>query len=318
MTEREEKILLVGAGTMGCGLAVLCAKSGRRVVLHDVFEAARLSAMDRISSALNWLVENRMMRRADVEPALALIDVTPNLEAAAEATFIIEAVPEDVELKRQVFADLDRLAPPTCVLATNSSSFTLADVGTHVVHRERLLATHFYNPPYLVPLVEIARSPSTADWAVERAHELMTQVGKVPIHCQDSAGYIAVRLQVALVDEAINLLEQGLASAEDIDKAVRHSFGVRLAVMGPLEMADRGGLDIWLNATDYLHRVYGQDKFRAPDLLRRKVADGELGVKTGRGLHGDTAPLVAAGRDRRLLGLLQHLSLVPLVDDPGE
>lgn len=317
MTERE-KILLVGAGTMGCGLAVLLAKSGRKVVLHDTIEAARLSAKDRISATLNWLVDNRMMRRADVEPALALIELCSDLKAAAEATFIIEAIPEDVELKRQVFADLDRLSPPTCVLATNSSSFTLADVGTQVVHRERLLATHFYNPPYLVPLVEIAHSISTADWAVERAHELMIQVGKVPIHCRDSAGYIAVRLQVALVNEAVSLLEQGLASAEDIDKAVRYSFGVRLAVMGPLEMADRGGLDIWLNATDYLHRVYGQDKFRAPDLLRRKVACGELGVKTGHGLHGDTAPLVTAGRDRRLLGLLQHLGLVPLVTGPSE
>lgn len=313
----HERILLVGAGTMGCGLAVLFAKSGRQVVLYDTTELARLSAKNRVSTALNWLADNRMMRRADVESALALVEVCPDLEAAAEATFIIEAVPEDVELKRQVFADLDRMAPPTCILATNSSSFTLADVGTQVVHRERLLATHFYNPPYLVPLVEIARAASTADWAVERAYELMIQVGKVPIHCRDSAGYIAVRLQVALVDEAVSLLEQGLASAEDIDKAVRHSFGVRLAVMGPLEMADRGGLDIWLNATDYLHRVYGQDKFRAPDLLRRKVACGELGVKTGRGLHGDTTPLVAAGHDHRLLGLLQYLGLVPLVDEPN-
>lgn len=316
MTEREN-ILLVGAGTMGSGLAVLCAKAGRRVMLYDAVESARRSAKDRIATALNWLAENRMMRRAEVEPALALVEVCSDLEVATEATFVIEAVPEDVELKREVFANLDRLAPPTSVLATNSSSFTLADIGTRVVHHERLLATHFYNPPYLVPLVEIARSSSTADWAVDRAHELMTHIGKVPIQCRDSAGYVAVRLQVALVNEAVNLLEQGLASAEDIDKAVRHSFGVRLAVMGPLEMADRGGLDIWLNATDYLHRVYGQDKFRAPDLLRSKVARGELGVKAGRGLHGDTAQLVAAGRDRHLLGLLQYLGLAPLINEPN-
>ncbi len=313
----KEKVLLVGAGTMGCGIAAVWAKAGHQVTLCDPVAAARTSAKDRIGGILQWLVENRALRAEEVAPALERIQVAADLAAAAEATFIIEAASENLALKRELFAGLDRLAAPDAILATNSSSFTLRDVGVDVGHRDRLLATHFWNPAYLMPLVEIARTEQTADWAVAKATALLSAIGKVPVHCRDSAGYIGVRLQFAVVYEAIAMLAEGLATAEDIDKAVRHSFGLRLATMGPLEMADRGGLDIWLHAGDYLYGVYGRDHFRAPQLLRDKVASGELGFKTGRGLHGDSAALAAAGRDRQLVRVLQHLGLLPDVAREG-
>ncbi len=307
----KERVLLVGAGTMGCGIAVVWAKAGHPVTLYDPVEAARASAKDHIGGILEWLVENHALRAAEVAPALARVQVGADLAAAAEATFIVEAASENLDLKRKLFASLDRLAAPDAILATNSSSFTLRDVGAAVNRRERLLATHYWNPAYLIPLVEIARTEQTADWAVAKATALLSEIGKVPVQCWDSAGYIGVRLQFAVVYEAIAMLAEGLATAEDIDKAVRHSFGLRLATMGPLEMADRGGLDIWLHAGDYLHGIYGRDHFRAPQLLRDKVASGELGFKTGRGLHGDSADLAAAGHDRQLVKLLQHLGLLP-------
>lgn len=307
-----ERILIVGAGTMGTGIAALCAKEGHPVTIYMRRKTAeaRAATMEKIRGIFEWLAENDLLARERIEPALSLVTISNDLAVAGESTFVIENVAEDLEVKRGLFAELDRVAPLETILATNSSSFNLGSISTEMVHRERLLATHFYHPAYVIPLVEIASSTVTADWAVERASALMTGIGKVVVRCQDRPGYVAVRMQVALVMEAISVLEQGIASAEDIDKAVRHSFGPRLAAMGPLEMADRGGLDVWLKAADFLHGALSHDKFRPPTLLRDKVADGELGVKTGRGLHGDTAPLTAAARDRSLIGLLKHFGLL--------
>ncbi len=307
----SEKVLLGGAGTMGCGIATVWARAGHRVLLYDALDDVRATAKQRICNILRQLADSGVIATDQIDPAVSLISSVDSLEAAAEATFIIEAVPEDADLKREVLGTLDKIAPPTAILATNTSSFTLVDLGANLTHRDRFLATHFYNPAYLVPLVEVATTPLTADWARRKAMALLEAIGKVPVHCQDSPGYIAVRIQEAMFLEAVAVLEQGLATADDIDKAVRNSFGLRLAVMGPLEMADRGGLDVWLNAADHLYRTFGNEKFRAPGLLREKVARGELGVKTGRGLHGDVDALVAAERHHRLIGLLQHLGLLP-------
>ena len=313
-----ERVLLLGAGTMGCGIAVVWAKAGHRVTLYDPVEVARSAARDRIAGILSQLVEAHALLDEQIEPALDLVTISSDLEVAAEATFVIEAGPENLETKRQNFAALDRLAPADAILASNSSSLTLAQIGTGVVHQDRFLATHFYNPAYLVPLVEIATTTSTAEWAFLKASAVMTALGKVPVRCADSSGYIGSRLQLPVVMEAIKMVEQGIASPEDIDKAIRNSWGPRVAVMGPLEMADRGGLDIWLATGDNFADIYDDPKFRGPDLLRKMVGRGELGVKSGKGLHGDTSALVAEGRDRRLIGLLQYLGLLPYVERDRE
>ncbi len=312
-----ERVLLLGAGTMGCGIAAVWAKAGHRVILYDPIEAARASARDRIAANLRQLVEARALRPELVEPALRLVEVSADPGCAAEATFAVEAGPEDLESKRKNFGLLDRLAPADAILASNSSSLTLAEIGTGVIHKDRLLATHFYNPAHLIPLVEIATTPFTSEQAFRKAFTLMEEIGKVPVRCADSAGYIGSRLQLPMVVEAIKMVEQGIATAEDIDRAIRNSWGLRVAVMGPLEMADRGGLDIWLATGDNFAEIYDDPKFRGPDLLREMVERGDLGVKTGKGLYGDTGQLVAAARDRKLVGLLQYLGLLPSVDQPA-
>ena len=311
-----ERVLILGAGTMGCGIAALWAKAGHSVVLYDPMQDARSAAKARVASLLGQLVEARALLADQIDPAVTRVDTTGDLDAAVDATFIIEAVPENLVLKRQILGDLDRLASPQTVLASNSTSITLAESGVNVLRKDRFLATHFYNPAHLIPLVEIASTPDTAEWAIEKAFNLMTSLGKVPVRCADSSGYIGSRLQLPMVMEAIKMVQEGIATPEDIDKAIRNSWGPRVAVMGPMEMADRGGLDIWLISGDRFAEIYGDSKFRGPDLLRDMVARGELGVKTGKGLFGDTGDLVAAARDRQLLALLQYLGRLPVVDEP--
>lgn len=308
-------VLIAGAGTMGCGIAAICARAGFRVLLHDQVASARDASLERVRTILENLAAERIIESSEIDQGLSSIDVCVDLESARDAFFVIECVPEALELKRSVLGTLESAVPSDAILATNSSSFTLGQLGTNVRRPERFLATHFYNPAHVIPLVEVGRSGATADWAIDQAFRFLRALGKVPVRCGDSSGYIAVRLQMALVNEAIAMLEQGVATAEDIDTAVRSSFGLRLATMGPLEMADRGGLDVWLNAGDSLYRTYGNPKFEPPRLLREKVADGHLGVKTGSGLHGDVAMLLAAGRDRQLLRLVQYLGLLPRIGE---
>ncbi len=310
-----ERVLVVGTGTMGCGVATAWARAGHQVTIWGRREEGRRQALDRVAGNLQTLVTYEALLPEDVEPSRARVQATADLEgAAAEATFIIESVAEDLDLKREFFGRLDRAAKADTILASNSTSLTLAECGTNVVHKDRFLATHFYNPAFVIPLVEIASTPETAEWAIERAFDRMEQIGKVPVRCADSSGYIGSRLQLPMVMEAINMVQQGIATAEDIDKAIRNSWGPRVAAMGPMEMADRGGLDIWLIAGDNFAKIHGDPKFGGPQLLRDMIARGELGVKTGKGLYGDTSRLVAAGRDRNLIGLLQYLGALPKVE----
>ena len=311
----SETVFVVGAGTMGNGLAVLFAKAGHKVWLYSRSQSTRDSAKPRAKAILEQLAADKVIRKSEIDAALDRIEVCADLDAAKQATFIVENIKEDIDLKRQYFAELDKLAPPETIIATNTTSFTLASLKSALERRDRFLTTHFYNPPTLIPLVEISRSDETAQWAVDRTAALMEQVGKVPVFCKDATGYIAVRLQYALVFEAISMFEKGLASAEDIDKAVRNSIGLRFAMLGPLEIADRGGLDIWLKGGETLYSVYGDSKFKPPQILVDMCERGELGVKTGRGFHGDEQKMLAAHRDRQLLEVIQHLGLLPRIED---
>jgi 3-hydroxybutyryl-CoA dehydrogenase len=314
-----ERVLVVGTGTMGCGIATALAKAGYGVVLYGRREEGRRQAIEKIAANLKGLVDFKALRSDDIAPSLARVVTTGDLDgAAADSTFIIESVAENLELKRELWGNLDKIAPADAILASNSTSLTLAELGTNVVHRDRFLATHFYNPAYLIPLVEIATTPQTAEWAFQKAYRLMEEIGKVPVRCADSSGYIGSRLQLPMVMEAVNMVQKGIATAEDIDKAIRNSWGPRVAAMGPLEMADRGGLDIWLLSGDNFAKIHGDPKFGGPDLLREMVGRGELGAKTGRGLHGDSSKLLAEGRDRRLIGLLQYLGALPTVDEAAD
>ncbi len=304
-----KKVVVVGAGTMGCGIAAFFAKGCCCVRVIDSASEARAAAKNRVADILRGLTRTGILTESEVESSLDRVQVAQNLQVVSESSLVVESIPENLEWKRALFAQLDRVAPPETVLATNTSSFSPAAVGEGVAHGERVLATHFYYPAELMPLVEMVAAPSTAKWAMDDTARFMTELGKSVVVCRDSPGYIGSRIQMAMILEAITILEEGAASAADIDNAVRMSFGPRLAIMGPLETVDRAGLDIYLKASETYYQAFGRDTFRPPRLLVEKVAHGELGAKTGCGLHGVTG-LSQANRYDQLASLLKHMGLV--------
>ena len=230
-----KEVVIVGAGTMGCGIAAFFAKGGCRVSVHDSARDARAAAKDHVARILRGLARTGVLPESEVELSLERVHISEDLQGVPEATLVIESIPENLEWKRALFAQLDRVAPPETVLATNTSSFSPAAVSEGVAHPERVLAAHFYYPAELMPLVEMVAGPRTAKWALDDTARFMTELGKSVVVCRDSPGYIGSRIQMAMILEAITILEEGTASATDIDNAVRMSFGPRLAIMGPLE-----------------------------------------------------------------------------------
>jgi 3-hydroxybutyryl-CoA dehydrogenase len=209
-------------------------------------------------------------------------------DATKDADLIIEATPEIVKLKKQVFRDLDKLCPKHTILASNTSSFSITEIGSATKRPEKVIGTHWFRPPHITPLVEIVTGEATADETLRVTRGLLEKLGKSPIVCKDSPGFVANRMQHVMTNEAIILLQEGIASAEDIDKAVKLGFGFRLSVVGPLEAQDFAGLDTSLHAREYEYKKLGYPRFQPPQLMREKVKAGELGAKTGKGYYNYT------------------------------
>jgi 3-hydroxybutyryl-CoA dehydrogenase len=293
---------------MGCGIAAFFAKAGCAVTVYDAVPQARIAAKGRVAGILVSLARNGSLGATEVPLALDRMCVVDELAVCSECGLVIESIPESLEWKRALFAELDRSSAPDTVLATNTSSFSPAAISEGLSHPGRVLATHFYYPAELLPLVEMVAGPSTASWAMAATSQFLTALGKSVVLCKDTAGYLGSRVQMALILEAIRILEEGTATAADIDNAVRASVGPRLAVMGPLETVDRAGLDIYLKASQGYLAAFGRDTFRPPQLLADKVAAGELGYKTGRGLQGDTGALDRPDGYDQLAGVIRHIA----------
>lgn len=276
-------VAVLGAGTMGAGIAHVTALSGRETRLFDVEQGALDGARDRIRSGLDRGIELGKVEPAARDEALGRLRTTRELAAAVGgADLVIEAVPERLELKRELLARAAELVPADCVLASNTSSLSITAIAEPVPGAERVIGLHFFNPVPAMALVEIVRGDRTAERVVETARALATDLGKTPIVVRDSPGFATSRLGVALGLEAIRMLEEGVASAEDIDRAME--LGYRHP-MGPLRLTDLVGLDVRLEIARHLHRELGGDRFRPPDLLERLVAEGRLGRKSGRGFY---------------------------------
>ncbi|MBN1460902.1 MAG: 3-hydroxyacyl-CoA dehydrogenase family protein [Armatimonadetes bacterium] len=303
----DTMVAVVGAGTMGSGLAAFFAKCGCAVTLFDAAPEVRVVAKSRVADILHALARNGLLAQAGVRPALDRVCVVQELAAVCECGLVIESIPENLEWKRALFTVLDRQTSPDVVLATNTSSFSPAAISEGLVHPERVLATHFYYPAELLPLVEMVAGLSTAAWVMNDTGQFLAELGKSVIVCKDSVGYLGSRVQMALVLEAIRILEEGAASAVDIDNAVRASIGPRLAVMGPLETVDRAGLDVYLRASQSYFEAFGRDTFRPPQLLAERVMSGEFGIKSGLGLEGDTDRCDRLDRYDQLATLLKHM-----------
>ncbi|MEM3628339.1 MAG: 3-hydroxyacyl-CoA dehydrogenase family protein [Candidatus Bathyarchaeia archaeon] len=310
MSEKElgiQKVAVIGAGIMGHGIAQTCALSGYRTVITRRHRELFKETYDQIKSNLKILVDNGMITLNDAEKALSRIEFKETIsEAAKDADFVIEAVIEDMDLKKGVFKELDDVCPKHTILASNTSSFSITELASVTSRPDKVVGTHWWNPPHLMPLVEIVKGKQTSQKTVEITKELIKNLGKVPVVCKDSPGFLGVRLQAALVIEAISMLEQGVATAEDIDTAVKMTLGLRLPILGPLEIVDLGGLDTFLYAYTYLYNTLGE-KFKPPTLLKRKVEMNELGIKTGKGFYDYTGKSIKEIIKRRDEWLIEQL-----------
>jgi 3-hydroxybutyryl-CoA dehydrogenase len=278
-----ETIAVIGAGTMGRGIAQSASLAGYRVVLVDADRGALDRGVASIDGVLQSLVEKGKLEAVRRNAALALITTaSTSAEGAAAAGLVIEAVPESLELKERVFRELDAAAPRDAILASNTSSLPIAAIARATKRPAQVIGMHFFNPVPVMPLLEIVRAEATSQATLDAALDVARRLGKDPIVVRDSPGFATSRLGVLLGLEAIRMLEQGVASAEDIDKAM--TLGYKHP-MGPLRLTDLVGLDVRLAIAEHLHRELGSEAFRPPELMRRMVAEGSLGKKSGRGFY---------------------------------
>jgi 3-hydroxybutyryl-CoA dehydrogenase len=276
--DKQLKIGVVGGGLMGHGIAYLFAAAGHRVGVFEPSPQVRASLRQRLHSIVELLDDDpRLVECIDAHDTL-----TP---AMRDAAFVFEAAPEKLALKQRIFGELESLVAPTTVLASNSSAIPSTEIGRHLVHRERVVGTHFWNPPHLVPLVEVIQNEKTGDDVVRQTMALLRRAGKTPVHVRrDIPGFVGNRLQHAMKREAIALVAAGVCDAETIDTVVREGFGARTAVLGPMEQSDLVGLDLALDIAEVLYEHLDRTALPHP-FLRDKVKSGKLGMKTGEGMR---------------------------------
>ena len=277
------RVVVIGAGTMGHGIAGQAARFGYDVVLNDIDDARVNKGLSAIEAVYRAGVDKGKLAAADAEAARGRLRGASDLEAAvAGADLVVEAVPESMDLKRALFARVEAAAPASALLGTNTSSLSVTEIAAAVQAPERVVGLHFFNPVAVMPLLEIVRGEYTSDATLEAARAFGARIEKTCIVVRDSPGFATSRLGIALGNEAMRMFEEGVASAEDIDRAM--VLGYRHPI-GPLALTDLVGLDVRLAITEHLHRELGTDTFKAPKVLRRMVRAGKLGKKSGQGFY---------------------------------
>ena len=280
---RFRTVTVLGAGTMGAGIAQVAAQAGSRVILQDIKQEFVDKGMQRVRDSLAIGVQKQKVTQEQADATLSRMTATTDRVAAAkEADLVIEAVPEILDLKNSIFRELAANCRTDCVLATNTSSLSLQKVflGVHVP--ERCIGLHWFNPPPIMKLLEVVRTSATSQDTIDAAMAFAAQCGKEPILVKDSPGFASSRLGVCIGLEAIRMVEAGVASPEDIDKAMTLGYG---HPMGPLKLTDLVGLDVRLAIADYLKTELNHPGFEAPALMRQMVKDGKLGKKSGQGFY---------------------------------
>ncbi len=279
---RFERAVVIGGGTMGRGIAQVAAMAGLETTLVDLSEEVLDDAYRGVLAALDKGVDRGKIDEQQRGETLARLNTSTDLAGALpQAEVVIEAVPEVLELKQRIFHQLGEACGPDVLLATNTSSLPVSEIAAAASHPERVTGMHFFNPVHIMKLVEVVRTDASSEGAVEASVDLARRLGKDPIVVRDSPGFASSRLGLAIGLEAIRMVEAGVASAEDIDKAMTLGYGFP---MGPLRLTDLVGLDVRLSIAEYLAGTVGEH-FRPPQLLRDKVAAGELGKKSGRGFY---------------------------------
>jgi len=280
------KVAVVGGGIMGHGIAQVCAQAGKQVTLVDIVPEVLRSAPDRIQESVRMLCENGLLSAALASEVAAKLTFTTQIEEGVEgADLVIEAIPEKLSLKQRLFEELDTLCGPSVIFTSNTSAIPIRLLAGCSKHPERVIGTHFFNPAQLVPLVEVIAPVTTSAIVLKTVMEFLESAGKKPVHVRkDIPGFIGNRLQAALAREAMSLLENHVASVEDIDTVVKYSLALRMPFSGVLEQRDLNGLDTHLSITETLYPNLEDAKVALP-VLKDKVARGDYGLKSGKGFY---------------------------------
>jgi 3-hydroxybutyryl-CoA dehydrogenase len=309
-----ETVAVIGPGRMGRQIALTCALGGCRVMLVDLkaradARAALADARREITRDLRLMAEEDVIESAEVAPALDRIEGRTELAGLEGCGFVQEALPESLDLKRETFARLTARIAPDAIVASTSSTISPKHLADAVPGPERFLVVHWLNPAHIIPLVEVVAGAATSAAVGDRTVAFLERLGKTPVRCADSPGFIVPRLQILLMNEAVRLVEEGVATPEEVDRAIRAGLGFRYAGVGLFEFIDWGGVDILYRASEFMTRATGEERYRTPPLVEEKMQRNELGPKTGRGFFdypGETRERFETAKVRQLLRRLKR------------
>lgn len=293
-----KNITVFGPGMMGSGIAQVFAGCEELKVTIFIREEIEYSCMDKIKDNLSVMKEKNIITEEEIQNLLGRITLTEDLvEATKDADFVIECILENMELKQNLFAKLEPLCKSSTIFATNTSVMSITEISEKCKLKSRIVGTHFWNPPYLIPLVEVIKSDFTSGEVMDATMELLKKAKKHPIRVnKDVPGFVANRLQHALWREAISIVENGIADSETVDEAIKFGFGIRLPILGPMENADMVGTDLTLNIHSYILKHLENSTEPSP-LLKQKVEEGNLGFKSGKGFREWTKEEAKASND---------------------
>lgn len=307
MISDKKKVAVLGAGVMGTGIGQTFAMKGHEVLMIYVYDdKLRAKPIETMTENLKVLAENGVLDEAEIPEITGRVRCTESLEEAAEfADIIFECIVENLAVKQDYFAKLDSLCPESTVLATNTSAISVTEIAEKSVHKDRIIGTHYWNPAYLVPLVEVIKTEYVSEKTVKETYELLESAGKMPVIVQkDVPGFLANRMQHALFREAISIVENGIATAEDVDKAIKYGFGMRLGARAPMEVIDAGGTDLTYSIHEYLF-PHIENSTKPSKLLKQKLDEGKLGFKSGEGFMKWSKEDIARSQKDLIEGLIK-------------
>lgn len=305
MSEKQ-RIAVLGAGTMGVGIAQMFATAGHEVMLIYVYDdRQRARPVETMTENLTILKESGVIDGGEIENIISRVSFTESLEEAARfAQVLIECIVENLAVKQDYFRQLDALCPPSTILATNTSAISVTEIAEKSVHKERIIGTHFWNPAYLIPLVEVINTRYADPAVLQEMCEIFRGAGKMPVVVKkDVPGFLANRMQHALFREAISIVENGIADAADVDNAIKYGFGMRLGVSGPMEVIDRGGTDLTWSIHKYLF-PHIESTTEPSKLLTELMEAGKLGFKSGEGFQKWTQEEAKQSNENLTRGLI--------------
>lgn len=323
-SSKVEQIASIGMGRMGRGIAITFAFAGMPVSLIDTkrrsgeaFDQLQQSAQEEISTTLKLMASFGMLKDDEIEEVLGRVtyfDTDHAIGAIADADILFEAVPETLDAKREALSLIGEHAKPDAIVASTTSTILSDELQKMIAGPERFLNAHWLNPAYLVPLVELSPAAGTQSSVTDTLKALLERIGKVPVVCAASPGYIVPRIQALAMNEAARMVEEGVASVDDIDKATRYGFGFRFAVLGLLEFIDWGGGDILYHASRYMAASTGDERHQSPDIIAKNMEQGRIGLRTQQGFLNYKDMDVAAYQREKLgafVALLQHIDKMP-------